>query len=270
MTFKLLILTFIVVLFSGCSAHIPKQGLLVENPYFSINWNSHDWSLNRDKNPSKVRLSPGVAGDTYGISADINYNQQYRSSYVNIRSQAYFDDRHPGQAFLPGSEMFFDQDADYTQVLKDERGIPAMMTKNHGGLWVLNPSWNKVVYIYGLKCLETTLISTSFRDQKTYCGYYDIHKGKRILQTRYDYMFNKGDYNEAQWQEAIKQPVPPSAQPLDAHLQDALSHLLSTLKIPNMDVVRMQKEGLLHNPPPYVLKQLKAQQNTANSPSNSR
>jgi len=266
--FKLFMFSLIAGLLSSCSAHIPKQGLLVENPYFSVNWNSHDWSLNRDKNPSKVLLSPGAVGDTYNTIADIYYNQENRYSYVNIRNQAYFDDRHPGQASLHGSEMFFDQDADYSKVLKDERGIPAMMTKNHYAQWVLNPSWNKVVYIYGLKCLESTLVSTSFKDHKTYCGYYDIHKGKRILHTRYEYRFNNGDYNDAQWQEVIKQPIPPGIQPLDAHLQDALSHLLSTLKIPNMDVVRMQKEGLLHNPPPYVLKQLKAQQSTANSPTN--
>lgn len=234
-----------IALLSACSTQPAKQGQLIDNEYFSINWNSHSWNLNKDENPSRVVLSPSLSEEVRSTTVHVNYNQEYRGSSVSISSQPLIYRRFLG-VFLPGSEMFFDQNADYSKVPRNAEGIPEMMVKNHGGRWFYNPKWDSVTYINGLKCFESTLITQSVKYVRTYCGYYDKVKGKRILYTllKYDY---KNNYLYADWEEAIKTDVPPSIQPIDDHLKDVLKKLLSTLKINNLDIERMQQEGLLHN-----------------------
>ncbi|GIT98150.1 hypothetical protein [Sulfurovum sp. TSL1] len=132
-------------------------------------------------------------------------------------------------------KKFFKKNARY-----NESGInyEAKFTKNNKETGVTyRKSW--ATYINGLKC-QGGVFSRGFggsyapKSLKFYsisCGYYDTtevnNNGKRILEIDYRYTYSP----EADYEQELKY---------------AVKKAISTLKIKNMDIPRMRREGLLH------------------------
>jgi len=234
----------IVSFLTGCaSIRTAKQGEVIGNEYFSIAWNTTKWSLANDIHQTRAILTQG-ASSRGSKSMRISIKHLNIAAYIRVRNQAYLDQKK--QIFLPGSSIFFDKDSDYKKVSREDDGLPKMMTHNNRGKRVYHPKWEKVIYVNDMKCLHNILLRGSVSLSKTYkiyCGYYDKNKGRRIL-------FISLEYDRIaptdQWTDFTLSVQPPSTQPLEDHLKNAVEHLIATLKIKNFDRARMESEGLLH------------------------
>lgn len=242
-----------VIIFSGCSAvkHL-EQDQIIENNYFSINWNTSTWDFAHAEKTLYVSLEHGSSGGSKSTILNVTHvNNPYanNTAKIVIRSQPY-NSIYAGGAdhFLPGSEIFFDKDADYEMVSREPDDTPRMMTINHYGKRAYNKKWEKVTYVQGMKCLESTFLrKLPFNEKvyKLYCGYYDKNEGKRILFISFLYN-SRMIPSSNKWPEINRTGNIPHIQPFENQTKQAANQVINTLKIKSFDRERMEKEGLMH------------------------
>lgn len=245
------------MLLSSCSTtqHL-KQEQKIERNYFSITWNTATWDFAKSKENFYVGMekgnwSDGKGNDSQNILIPIHKKVLHEGEYVwlryadfSISSVSY--ERYAEYMLKNDVEIFFDKNADYSMVSRNPDGVPKLMTINRFYKRTYNKKWEKINYINGLKCLDSTyLINNRSKLYKIYCGYYDKSMGKRIFRINFDYEsrnFQKG-YD---WDEISKTGEIPHIQPIERLIKQAAKQIIATIKIKNFDRERMEKEGLIH------------------------
>lgn len=217
-----MLLISVVFLFTACSSpYRPvKPNEKLESKYLSYVVLNTDWRIDKDYERERDRYKEG----TYYLGHIVE----------NMKFHIYTDPYHYRMM-----KKHFTKDAYY----RDSDIKEKVFTKNDKETGITyKKGW--ITYVNYLKC-SGSVFSRGFGGSyysggvKFYsikCGYYDttetINDGKRTLVIDYRYTHNTKKPQEAKEREQI--------------IKKAVKKAVSTLKIKNMDIKRMEKEGLMH------------------------
>lgn len=151
---------------------------------------------------------------------------------------------------------FFDKDSKYKTILNDEEMELNDNDREQGIGYVRQ--W--IAYVHGMKCSEGVFSRSRggvYKDigSKNYgvcCGYYDKREGKRILCISYIYNYAGGSIRH-QKDADVPQDKLPTVRDVELRLKRDVKQLIGSLRIKNMDVERMEREGLLHHDKEYAI-----------------
>jgi hypothetical protein len=222
-TIKYIFLLSAVFLLSACSSPFRqvKPNEILECGAFSIVAPDTNWEISKKYSKEKYnqwKILPHIYHKTENIQFHI-YTSDYRKGW---------------------QDEFFKKDGDYYDSDKRED----VFTKNdkETGL-TYKKGW--ITYVNHLKCaggvfsrgFGGSYYSGGVKFYSITCGYYDTtetnNDGKRILNIDYRYTHNTKEPQEAKRKEK--------------KIKDAVKKAISTLKIKNIDIPRMEEEGLMHN-----------------------
>jgi len=218
-------LVSIVILFSACGSPFRqvKPNEVIESKYISYLVPNIDWKIDKEYNHERDKYKSG----TYYLDHLIE----------NIEFQIYTS-KYMGGAYEP---EFFRKDGYYYDTDIDGQK-PFTENDKRTGL-TYRKSW--VTYVNNIKCsggvfsrgFGGSYYSGGVKFYGIYCGYYDLQEskndGKRFLEIHYRYTHNTQKAEEAIEREKL--------------VKDAVKKAVSTLKLKNIDIPRMKKEGLIHD-----------------------
>ena len=224
---KLIKYTFllsIALLFTACGSPYRQVKLneVIQNHDLSYKVPDTNWEIHKGYSKEKYQNKRGIPG-LYSFKENMQF-----AIYTDPFS------------FMEIS-MLFDKDADYVARHKRLSRTPETKAQDEEQGITYRKGW--VAYVNHLKCTGN-VYSRGFREDysrggiKWYsltCGYYDTTEtkvdGKRTLRITYRYTHNTRTNKGQQRQHIIK---------------DAIRKTLQNFKIKNIDVKRMEKEGLMH------------------------
>lgn len=209
-------------LLSACSSPFRqvKPNEILECGAFSIVAPDTNWEISKKYSKEKYnqwKILPHIYHTTENIQFSI-YTSDYRKGWqdelfkINGRYiDSDVDDVKISEGGKKTGVTYSKQDIAYVQGLKCTRGV---FSRGFGGSY-----YSGGVKFYGMEC-----------------GYYDTtetnNDGKRILNIDYRYTHNTKEPQEAKRKEK--------------KIKDAVKKAISTLKIKNIDIQRMEEEGLMH------------------------
>jgi hypothetical protein len=238
---NLLLIIITPFLFNGCfgSPFTPMtKDEIIENRYISFNPPNDKW-LNFHKH-KRWKKSKNILSQRESF-AMLSYGYPGTTYDLEIETYPSFEGR--------GNHIFFDNkneeysDSDKVEEVYDEND------KETG----LNYRRSWVTYINGLKCTGGVFSRSGGMYVKFYnisCGYYDKtqtqNNGKRIIGIEYRYNYASGYYNSLQKDKGVPISELLTHQQAEDGLKQAVKELVKTIKIKNIDIKRMEKEGLIH------------------------
>ena len=219
---KYIVLLSIVFLVSACSSPYRevKPSEIIESKDLSYIVPSTDWEVYREYNREERKDKKGLP-----YLSDFTENTEF-SIYTSDYRKGWQDE------FFKTDGYYYDSD------VKKE-----VFTKNNIETGVTyKKGW--IIYVNNLKCAGRVFsrgfggsyYSGGVKFYSITCGYYDTtetnNDGKRILNIDYRYTHNTKEPKEAKRKEK--------------KTKDAVKKAISTLKIKNIDIPRMEEEGLMH------------------------
>ena len=219
---KYIVLLSIVFLVSACSSPYRevKPSEIIESKDLSYIVPSTEWEVYREYNREERKDKKGLP-----YLSDFTENTEF-SIYTSDYRKGWQDE------FFKTDGYYYDSD------VKKE-----VFTKNNIETGVTyKKGW--IIYVNNLKCAGRVFsrgfggsyYSGGVKFYSITCGYYDTtetnNDGKRILNIDYRYTHNTKEPQEAQRKEK--------------KIKDAVKKAISTLKMKNIDIQRMEEEGLMH------------------------
>lgn len=197
---------------------------LIDNPYIAFNppiknWyylKGRKWLTSANKKKQRIYLD----------------NHIHTSMGMVLRTDPY-----------RGEKLYFDKNVDYEAGWEKHIRSARSIKINERQDITYYKYW--VPYIQGLKCSSKVFLRgvggsyspSGYKQYNIDCGYYDKtvtdNEGRRIISIQYSATFSNKESDE---QKQAKQKV----------LKDAVKQVVNSLKIKNMDVERMEAEGLMH------------------------
>ncbi len=232
------LIVFVSILLSGCLHVSPyrdvKSNEVIENKYLSfvapIGWKvvkEYPWNnyLNEDG-------TPGLYKDIHGSNLTFH-----------IFTDHYYESN--GRNFFDKNLEYFDSDKKIRKLTKKEIKSDRQYGVTYQKDWI--------AYVNGLKCEGGVEIRGGGIGVKWYyisCAYYDRtwkeNDGKRTLKVQYRYNYMSDYYNSLLQDKGVPREKWFTREEAEAILKDAVKQAVKTLKIKNIDIPRMEREGLMH------------------------
>jgi hypothetical protein len=219
---KYIVLLSIVFLVSACSSPYRevKPSEIIESKDLSYIVPSTEWEVYREYNREERKDKKGLP-----YLSDFTENTEfsiYTSNYRKGWQEKFFDK----------NGYYYDSDVKNEVFSENDKETGVTYKK----VWT--------TYVNHLKCTGRVFsrgfggsyYSGGVKFYSIWCGYYDTtesnNDGKRILNIDYRYTHNTKEPQEAQRKEQ--------------KIKGAVKKAISTLKIKNIDIPRMEEEGLMH------------------------
>jgi len=228
-----LIFLLLIITFSGCISspyREVKPDEIIENKNLSfvapMGWRvvkEYPWNNYLNENGT-----PGLYKDIHGSNLTFHiFTDPYRTVQMYIlfdKDEEYYDSNNRVATF---------DKIDKEQGIKYKKG------------WI--------TYVNGLKCSGGVYSRSGGIGSKNYsiaCGYYDTTEieddGKRVLRIDYRYNYMSDYYNSLLQDKGVPRKEWFTREEAEAMLKDAVKQAVQTLTIKNIDIPRMEKEGLIH------------------------
>lgn len=244
---NLIFIIAIVFLLNGCSTRqVLKQNQEISNKSISIKWNTHKWDFNKEEHQAYVLFSQGYGDDYQTMYIKINYQDIHGKIGILVLPYNANYALNGGKHYLPDSNLLFEKNSNYKKLKRKPDGTPLMMTVNAYGTRVYNEKWEDITYIKGLRCIDSVFLRHlpwSEKVYKTYCGYYDKNKNKKILYIEYSH---DDIVQHRYWKQYDNIDILPTSQPFEILIKQAVKELVKTIKIKNFDKEKMIEEGLYY------------------------
>ena len=219
---KYIVLLSIVFLVSACSSPYRevKPSEIIESKDLSYIVPSTEWEVYREYNREERKDKKGLP-----YLSDFTENTEF-SIYTSDYRKGWQDEFFKTDGYC--------YDSDVKKEVFTKNNIETGVTYKKG--WI--------IYVNNLKCAGRVFsrgfggsyYSGGVKFYSITCGYYDTtetnNDGKRILNIDYRYTHNTKEPQEAQRKEK--------------KIKDAVKKAISTLKMKNIDIQRMEEEGLMH------------------------
>jgi len=218
-----------------------EKGEIIGNNFIEFEMPSSNWHALRDKNWSEDEKGWGyqrIYNDNIkGVSYTLNFIT--RPGMISKDTLLYDD------ILLDKDGKYFDSGNKKTIFNDNDKETGVTYKKN----WI--------TYIQNLKCMGS-IFSRGFKGSNTngttknysmLCAYYDKtakdNDGRRVFDIHFFYNYSGKDIR-LQKDKYVKDDEIPTRTYVENILKDEIKNLVKTLKIKNLDVDRMEKEGLMH------------------------
>lgn len=234
---SVLLLVKLIAMLTGCSGspyrHL-SEGEVIEGRYVNYAAPDAGWNISKGRN---------VDSWSSGISA----HQKGASYHITVQSVSLSE---------PGGLFYFDKNAEYVQILKDEDMQLTENDREQGIGYVRN--WTS--YAMGLRCVEGVfsrnggglMASITSKNYGISCGYYHKTEGRRVLDISYRYNYAGGSVRHEADKNTPREELLTREQ-AEMGLKLAVKKIVESLQIKNMDRQRMEREGLLYVGKEYVI-----------------
>jgi len=231
---KKIIIIVLLGFICACSSRVKRVGLTGEdafnNPYISFNAPQQAWYVLDNK--EWILPYQGTKSEDASKQRQSLHNKDYATFNIQIRT-----------APKSSPKLYFDKNADYDDI--GEKSINSERNKKINKRQGITYDNYWTSYINGLKCYGSVFLRgiggsyapSGYKQYNIRCGYY--HKteaeydGRRTIGIEYSATFSNNASDEQKLQK------------LQA-LKEAVKQIVNTIKIKDMDIDRMQAEGLLH------------------------
>lgn len=235
---RYLVIILISVFLSGCLHNSPyrdvKVNEVMENKdlkYIApMSWKIHKKYYVNDYKDK--RTIPGLDKDIHGSNLTFH-----------IFTDNYYESN--GRNFFDKNLEYFDSDKKIRKLSKKEIESDKRYSVSYQKEWI--------TYVSSLKCEGSVAIRGGGIGVKWYyisCAYYDTTEteddGKRTLEIQYRYNYMSDYYNSLLQDKGVPREEWFTREEAEAILKDAVKQAVQTLTIKNIDIPRMEKEGLMH------------------------
>lgn len=239
MTLRVYIGLFILItpLLTACGSspyRYLKENEIIESRYVTYVAPDATWEVNKRR--STDHWSSGINAWLKGVKYDLT-----------VQGYPFTDEGHP---------QYFDKDAEYIQILKDEDMNLGKIAKEQG----IGYSRNWTAYVKGMRCSEGVysrnggglMASISSKNYGIACGYYHKTEGRRWLDISYRYNYAAGPVRHQHDKNTPREEFLTLEQ-AEMNLKLAVKKVVESLHIKDVDWERMEREGLLHPDEEYTI-----------------